>query len=561
MKKKPYLEYSIIAIIALLLIVVIYNQFSNPINSGDRSRLTDKIVILYTNDVHCYVDQYIGYAGLAAYKEQEKKQNPNVILVDCGDAIQGEHIGTIAQGEFIVDMMNKVGYDLAILGNHEFDYGMGSLQTVIKRSKAKYLNCNITYSGSHGNALSQMASYTVLTYGKTKLGFVGVTTPGSINTSTPIYFQENNIFVYDFKSHYNGKDLFETVQRSVDDCIKEGANYVILLSHLGVGTGYEPYTSTNLIANTTGIDAVLDGHSHTVIPFMLVKNKIGNNVVLTSTGDRLRNIGKLTISPKGITSELLTNYKNKETNIGEYIASIRSTYKAEMQKVVGTSTTHLSMYDEKYVRLIRNRETNLGDWCTDALLHASKGDIALFNGGSIRSDIKKGTVTLGDLKDVNGFNNMICKISATGQEILDVLEMAYRKTMNVVTVDGKWSVGEFGGFLQVSGLKCTIDTSQPSYVIVDDNGMYEKINGPRRVKDVMVKQGDEYVPIDPQKSYIVVSTEYLIKESGDGINLFCNHKLLEDCSIHVTQAYIDYFRYLNGDFSDYEKPQGRIIVK
>ena len=298
MKKKPYFEYSLIAIICILLLIICYYQYKNPTTGNNRFNLTDEIIILYTNDVHCYVDQYIGYAGLAAYKNQLKETNPNVILVDCGDAIQGEHIGTIAQGEFIVDMMNKVGYDLAILGNHEFDYGMGSLKTVIKRSKAKYLNCNITYSGSQVNALSQMASYTVLTYGKTKLGFVGVTTPGSTNTSTPIYFQENGLFVYDFKSHYNGKDLFDTVQRSVDDCIKEGADYVILLAHLGVGTGYEPYTSTNLIANTTGIDAVLDGHSHTVIPFMLVKNKIGNNVVLTSTGERLRNIGKLTISPK-----------------------------------------------------------------------------------------------------------------------------------------------------------------------------------------------------------------------------------------------------------------------
>ena len=561
MNKKPYIHYIIIAVLSLLLIFVCYYQYKNPAGSKDRSSLSDEIVILFTNDVHCYVDQYIGYAGLAAYKEQIKKKNPNVIMVDCGDAIQGEHIGTIAQGEFIVDMMNKVGYDLAILGNHEFDYGMGSLKTVINRSKAKYLNCNITYSGSQENALQKTASYTVLTYGKTKLGFVGVTTPGSTNTSTPIYFQENNLFVYDFKSHYNGKDLFDTVQKSVDDCIKEGAHYVILLSHLGVGTGYEPYTSTNLIANTTGIDAVLDGHSHTVIPFMLVKNKKGDNVVLTSTGERLRNIGKLVISPKGISSELLTNYKNKDKNLDEYIASIRSTYKAEMQKVVGTSTTHLSIYDDRYVRLIRNRETNLGDWCTDALLYSCKGDIALFNGGSIRSDIKKGTVTLGDLKDVNGFNNMICKISATGQEILDTLEMAYRKTMNVVTVDGKWSVGEFGGFLQVSGLKCTIDTTQPSYVIVDDNGMFEKINGPRRVKDVMVKQGDEYVPIDPKKEYLVVSTEYLIKESGDGINNFCNHKLLEDCSVHVTQSYIDYFKHLNGDFTAYEQPQGRITIK
>ena len=240
MNKKPYIHYIIIAVLSLLLIFVCYYQYKTPIGKIDRSSLSDEIVVLFTNDVHCYVDQYIGYAGLAAYKEQIKKKNPNVIMVDCGDAIQGEYIGTIAQGEFIVDMMNKVGYDLAILGNHEFDYGMGSLKTVINRSKAKYLNCNITYSGSQENALQNTASYTILTYGKTKLGFVGVTTPGSTNTSTPVYFQENNLFVYDFKSHYNGKDLFDTVQKSVDDCLKEGAHYVILLSHLGVGTGYEP---------------------------------------------------------------------------------------------------------------------------------------------------------------------------------------------------------------------------------------------------------------------------------------------------------------------------------
>ena len=522
--------------------------------------LSDEIIILYTSDVHCYVDQNIGYSGLASYKKQVKEQNPNVVLIDLGDAIQGEYIGTIAKGEFIVDIMNKVGYDLAVLGNHEFDYGMDSLKKIISRSKAKYLNCNITYSGTKENALAQTASYTLLTYGNTKIGFVGVTTPGSTNTSTPIYFQEDGKFVYDFKSHNQGKELFDSVQTSVDSCLKEGANYVIVLSHLGTGTGYQPFTATNMIRNTTGIDAVIDGHSHSIIPNRLV-DKNGKDVVLSSVGEKLRNIGKLTISSKGIHSELISNYKEKETDLDEFIASIRATYKAELQKVVGTSTAHLSIYNEKYVRLIRNRETNLGDWCTDALLHATKGDVCLFNGGSIRSDIKKGVITVGDLKDVNGFNNMICKTSVTGQEILDALEMAYRKTLNIVTVDGKWSVGESGGFLQVSGLKCTIDTSFPSYVIVDDNGMYEKIAGKRRVSDVMVKENGEYVPIDPKKNYILVSTDYLIKESGDGINNFANHALLEDSEISVTQAYIDYFKYLNGNLSDYEKPEGRITIK
>ncbi|MBP5469529.1 MAG: bifunctional metallophosphatase/5'-nucleotidase, partial [Candidatus Riflebacteria bacterium] len=457
--------------------------------------------------------------------------------------------------------MNKVGYDFAVLGNHEFDYGMDGIKKAISRSKAKYLNCNITYSGNKENALAQTASYTIANYGDIKIGFVGVTTPGSTNTSTPVYFQEDGKFVYDFKSHNQGKDLFDSVQTSVNSCLSQGVNYVVVIAHLGTGTGYEPYTSTNMIAKTVGIDAVIDGHSHSIITCELVKNKEGKDVVLTSCGEKLRNIGKLTISSKGISSELINNYKNKEKELDEFIASIRATYNAELQKVVGTSTTHLSLYDEKYVRLIRNRETNLGDWCTDALLHATKGDICLFNGGSIRADIKKGVVTVGDLRDINGFNNMICKIAVTGQEILDALEMSYRKTLNVVTVDGKWSVGEFGGFFQVSGLKCTIDTSDPSFVIVDDNGMYEKVNGKRRVKNVMIKENDEYVPIDVNKEYILVSTDYLIKESGDGINHFTNHKLIEDSQISVTKAYIDYFKYLNGDLSSYEKPQGRITIE
>ncbi len=557
MKKKSS-QYIYIAIALVLVGVLVYlgvnGTFPNPFHFDD-------IVILFTNDTHCYVDQNIGFSGLASYKKEIKEKNKNVILVDCGDAIQGEYIGTIGKGEFIIDIMNKVGYDLAILGNHEFDYGIDSLQKLISRSKAKYLNCNITYSGSKTNALVQTASYTILTYDNVKVGFVGVTTPGSTNSSTPAYFQENGKFVYDFKSHNQGKDLFETVQNSVNSCKNEGTDYVVVISHLGIGTGYEPFTSTRMIANTTGIDAVLDGHSHSVIPNRIVKNKIGKDVVLTSAGEKLRYIGKLTISPKGITSELINNYQEKENELNEYIASIRATYKAELQKVVGTSTTHLSLYDEKYVRLIRNRETNLGDWCTDALLYATKGDICLFNGGSIRADIKEGVVTVGDLKDVNGFNNMICKISVTGQEILDALEMSYRKTLNLVTIDGKWSVGESGGFFQVSGLKCTIDTSMPSFVIVDDNGMFDKIMGKRRVKNVMVKENDEYVPIDRDKNYILVSTDYLIKESGDGINHFANHKLLEDCEISVTQAYIDYFNYLNGDLTAYEKPQGRITIE
>ena len=557
MKKLNLNSIIILCIIFFIIIFSLYDFYCGK----KQSSLSNDIIILFTSDVHCYVDQNIGYSGLAAYKKQLKSSNNNVILIDCGDSIQGEYIGTIAKGEFIIDIMNKVGYDFAVLGNHEFDYGMDAVKTIISRSNAKYLNSNITYSGSGENALAQTASYSILTFGDIKVGFVGVTTPDSTNSSTPIYFQENGKFVYDFKSHNHGKDLFQTVQTSVNSCLSQGVNYVVVVAHLGTGSGYEPYTSTNMIANTTGIDIVLDGHSHSVIPNRLIKNKVGKDVVLTSCGEKLRNIGKVTISPTGISSELISNYNDKVKELDEYVASIRATYNTELQRVIGTSTSHLSVYNEKYVRLVRNRETNIGDWCTDALLHATKGDVCLFNGGSIRADIKKGPITVGDLRDVNGFNNMICKTTVTGQEILDALEMSYRKTLNIVTVDGKWSVGEFGGFFQVSGLKCTVDTSYPSFVIVDDNGMYEKVNGKRRVKNVMIKENGEYVPIDVNKNYILVSTDYLIKESGDGINNFANHKLLEDSVISVTKAYVDYFQYLKGDLSGYEKPQGRITIE
>lgn len=560
MKKKN--DSLLFVIIFIILILIIYFSISNGvIVESKHSKVSKTVTIVYTNDVHCYVDQNIGYSGLKAYITNLKKNTKNVFVVDCGDAIQGEFIGTLFKGQFIIDLMNKVGYDFAVLGNHEFDYGMEALKSHIERSNAKYLNCNITYNGNKFNALAKTASYTVSSIGDTKIGFVGVTTPSATNNSTPGFFQENGNFVYDFKSHNIGKDLFECVQRSVDSCKKEGADYVVLISHLGTGTGYEPFTSTNLIGNTSGIDVVLDSHSHNIIPCAKIKNKIGKEVVLTSAGEKLRQFGVVKISPNGITSELINDYKEKDREINEYIASIRAIYSSELRKIVGTSTTLLSCYDEKYIRLVRNRETNIGDWCTDALLHATSGDLAFFNGGSIRADIKKGVITIGDLKDVNGFNNMICKVSVTGQEILDALEMSYRKTLNVVTVDGKWSVGESGGFFQVSGIKCTIDTSIPSFVIVDDNGMYEKINGARRVKDVMIKENGEYVPIDPNKNYILVSTDYLIKESGDGINIFSNHKLLEDSNIPVTEAYINYFNYLKGDLTSYEKPQGRITIK
>lgn len=560
--KKGLLQNLLIAAAIVIVGALSYYYAAHSNNSKSVSPLKDEIILLYTNDVHCCVDKNIGYAGLSAYKKSMKQAGKNVVLIDCGDSIQGEYIGTISKGDYIVDIMNKTGYDLAICGNHEFDYGMDALKNVINKSKAKYLNSNITYTGNGENALAQTASYTILNFGETKVGFIGVTTPATTNTSTPGCFQENMKFVYDFKSHNNGKDLFNTVQSAVDACLKDGAHYVVAITHLGVGNGYEPFTSTNMIRNTRGIDAVLDGHSHSTVPYMVIQNKEGKNVVLTSSGEKLRSIGQMTISPEGINSELLTTFGGKDQGLAEFINGIKTAYDLELRKVIGTSDTLLSCFNERYVRIIRNRETNLGDFVTDALLAATDGDIAVFNGGSIRADLPKGEVTIGTLNSINGFNNMICKTRVTGQVILDMLEMSYRKTMPMITNDGKWSIGENGGFLQVSGIKCTIDTSVPSSVIVDDNGMFIKVGEWRRVHDVMVKNSEgNYEPIDPLKTYTVVSTDYLIKESGDGITQLTGRELLLDDTISVTQALIDYFKSFNGNLSRYAQPDGRIVIK
>lgn len=559
---KKILTIIIIATLAIIGAGVYLSQEQSKGQKIDRKELKDEITLLYTGDVHCGVDKYIGYAGLVAYKNKVKQEKQNVVLIDCGDAIQGEYIGTLSSGDYIVDIMNECGYDLAICGNHEFDYGAGILNYLIKHSKAKYLNCNITYEGNKANALADTASYTVITYGQTKVGFVGVTTPATTHTSTPGFFMEDGKFVYDFKGYYRGRKLYETIQASVDDCLANGADYVVLIAHLGnSSSSYEDYSSTKVAVNTNGIDVILDSHSHSVIPYQILKNKDGNDVVLTSSGDKLKFIGRVDITPKGIKSELISAFGEKDQHMMQFIDGIKSAYEGNLKKVIGISNVKLSCYDDKYIRIVRNRETNIGDWITDAIRNAAKSDVAVFNGGSIRADIAVGDVTVGDINAVNGFNNQICMLKVTGQEILDLLEMSYRKTLPVITNDGKWSVGEDGGFLQVSGLKCVIDTSIHTPVETDENGIFERIKGQRRVQDVQIIQNGEYEPVDPNKIYTLASSEYLIKDSGDGLNFFAQKDLILDESLSVTQVCIEYFKSLNGDLSDYLKPQKRIVVK
>ncbi len=530
------------------------------------SRENEDIVILFTNDVHGVSSEGIGYAGLAAYKEWLEEETPYVTLVDCGDALQGDALGAVSRGAYLVEIMNAVGYDFAVLGNHEFDYGMEQLASLLSEADAQYLGCNIRYTGEGESAvLAALAPYALVSYGAVDVAYVGVSTPESIAKSTPAYFMgEDGDFVYDFCGA-SGETLYAQVQRTVDECRQAGADYVIVLAHLGVDEASAPFCSTDLIAATSGIDAVLDGHSHSVIPCDVVRNEAGENVLLASTGTGLANIGQLIITPSGhLQTSLISAYPEDDAEVQAYIDGTLSQYEADLNRVVARSEVLLTtLAEDGQTRQIRNRETNLGDFCADAYRAMAGADIAIVNGGGIRADIAAGEVTYGDIIAVHPYGNTLCMVEATGQEILDALEMASRDTQAESGAGGT-AIGENGGFLQVSGLMYTIDTAIPSSVVVDENGMFVSCGDSRRVKDVLVLGADGgYEALDPAAVYTVASHNYLFKDGGDGLNLFMDNDYIIDegmLDYQILIAYVD--EALGGVIGEeYAQPQGRILVE
>ena len=520
------------------------------------------IVILYTNDVHCSIEQEaaddgtvsnMGYAGVAAYKADMKAITSNVALVDCGDAIQGEAIGTLSTGRYLIDIMNASGYDYAVYGNHEFDYGMSRIQELTAEASFKYLSCNFMDIKSDP-AKNVLDAYAIRDFGDKKVAFIGISTPESITKSTPAYFQdEDGNYIYGFCSGGNGQELYDAVQAAVDAAKAEGVDYVVAIAHLGIDTQSSPWTSREVIANTTGIDVVLDGHSHSTIAGETVQNKDGKAVILSSTGDKLRNLGRLVIKANGTMATSLIaakDYTEQDEATTKYIQEIVGQFEALLNEVIAKTDVDLVINDpETGDRMVRNRETNLGDLCADAYRTLLDADIAFVNGGGIRDVIPKGDITYGQIINVHPFGNMACSIEVTGQQILDALELGCASTP-----------GESGGFLQVSGLTYEIHTYIPSGVQLDENKVFQGVEGERRVKNVKVGG----VPIDVNKTYVLASHNYMLKDGGDGYTMFKGAKVLRDEVMIDNQVLINYIQdELKGVVgSEYANPygQGRIEI-
>ena len=530
---------------------------------GKDDRLND-VIVLFTNDVHCGIDDSIGYAGLAAYKKDMNEKYRYVVLADCGDFVQGAYEGTVSKGEYLVDLMNEVGYDFAIFGNHEFDYGIEQLRSNVRRSDAQFLNCNITYTGNGEDWISsETRPYEIKTYGRIKVAFIGVSTPWTTSGSTPARFMENGDFVYDFCQDEDGQRFYDTVQKNVDECLKNGADYVVVLSHLGVEVSADsPFTSLELIENTTGIDVILDGHSHTEAACWIHQNKNGEDVLLSSTGTKLSNIGKLVLGKDGTASVgYIDHYEKKDAGITEKIEQMRSSFAEQMNSVVGHLNTDLLCSDADGVRMVRSREIPIGDFVADAYRTMAGADIGMCNGGGIRADLNSGDITYEDIIAVSPYGNSLCAVKVTGQEVVDMLEYFYRYVQADYVKDGK-AYGEDGSFQQVSGLKFTIDTSVESTAKSDENDAFTGISGARRISDVMVLKDGKYVPIDLSAVYTLASHDYMIKNGGSGMMHFlADHELVIDESVSDYQVLIDYMNMLGGDLSQYRSAENRITVK
>ena len=503
--------------------------------TGEKSEVT----ILYTNDVHTYIDKQapeLTYAAIAALKQSYQNAGKKVLLVDAGDHVQGTAYGSMDQGASIIELMNAAGYDVATPGNHEFDYGMDRAKELMRDADFPYLSCNWVDLRTNLRVLPEIK---VFVRGGVRIAFVGITTPETFTKSTPAYFMNKTQtkYIYDILGGEDGQKLYSAVQKAVDKA-KCLADVVIGLGHLGVDPSSSPWTSEEVIAHTTGFDAFIDGHSHTVMENKQVADASGRLVTLTQTGSYFANVGEMTIAPDGtISTRLVSTYDQEDVAVAAEQAAWVNTVDDMLGEKIAVADTKFYITDPATgKRRIRSGETNLGDFVADGIytyfnevekLHC---DIAIMNGGGIRSDEDAGYWTFKTCKQVSPFGNVACLMSVTGKQIQDALEFAAR----FAGAEGK----ENGGFLQVAGATYEIRTDIPNTVQTDDKNVWiGSATGTPRVQNVKIydRHTGTYEPLDPAKTYALAGMNYTLRNLGDGFAMFDGAELIKD---YVSEDYL-----------------------
>ena len=556
-------------LLSILCSVLLIVLLSIPVSAANAEKSND-IVILYTNDTHAYIDGPLSFDTIGALKKNLEKQYRYVLLVDAGDHLQGTAFGSMDQGASVLQLMNKAGYDLATPGNHEFDYGMDIFLERAREAEFPYLSCNLYHQEDGVRGENLLESFQAYHFGKEIVAFIGITTPETIVKSTPAYFQdENGNFCYGISGGDDGQALYDDVQFAVDAIRRAGATKVIAVGHLGDDPSSSPWTSEEVIAHVSGLDAFIDGHSHSEVSGQQILGADGEPVLLTQTGEYLNNVGIMVIdyetgeiqSDLIVCEDILKTVKNKDGTESSVVSGHRLTSELysgpewvndytisfvknqwinkvnqKLKQKIGESRVILDNYAEDGTRLVRKQETNTGDFAADALYYLfdqmdMNVDAAIVNGGGIRNQAVTGTMTYKTCKDIHTFGNIACLQTVTGQQLLDALEWGARFA---------GSDQECGGFLQVSGIRYQIDTDWPDSTQKDGNGMW--IGGPTggyRVHDVAIydRETDSWRALELQETYRLAGYNYTLRNSGDGYNMF-------SCAVNVVDYVMEDYMVL-----------------
>ncbi|MBR5967892.1 MAG: bifunctional metallophosphatase/5'-nucleotidase [Lachnospiraceae bacterium] len=529
---------------ALIIAMLVPANVSRAATYDPDVNFKGKTVILHTNDVH---GKIAGYTYTKALKATYERAGAEVILVDAGDYSQGQPEVSVYKGLSAIKIMNRAHYDYATLGNHEFDYGWPQLKKNLKKAKFTVLCADVF--DENGKILEGCKANDVYkTKSGLKIGFFGLETPEAQTKTNPALI-EGLKFVA-------GKDLYACAQAQVDELAKK-SDVIICLSHLGVDASSEPNTSYDLAKNTTGIDFIIDGHSHTVM-------EAGpNGEKIQSTGTELKNIGVIVIDNK--TKKIEDNYLiavDETLPTSKLVAKKTNKYTNKINELYGVvfGKSEVDLNGDKAPGN-RTEETNLGDLITDAMLAAVLKDkdslvtvdedhiLAITNGGGIRASVPAGDITKKQLYTVLPFGNTVTVVYVTGAELLEALEASCFDCPNAV-----------GGFPQVSGIKFTIDTTK-AYKANAETYPGSTYYGPSKITRVSIDSinGKKFSKTD---TYAVITNNF-VAAGGDTYYVFKAASAYLDTGITLDQALMDYvLEKLGGTIgSDYAKPQGRITVK
>ena len=538
-------------VLALLLSVVMTLTLLVSSAWADEPKpLNGKTVILHTNDVHGSIELY---AKVAAMKGDYEAQGAQVILADAGDYSQGTVYVSLEKGKNAVTMMNLAGYDVATIGNHEFDYGYAQLKSNLNSAAFDVVCANVLQDGN-----PVFDAYTMINKGGVQVAFVGLETPEAQTKANPALIQGLTFLA--------GDEMYAAVQTQVDAARTAGADIVIVLTHLGVDSSSEPNTSYDLYEKVTGIDFIIDGHSHTV----MTKGPEGEPI--QSTGTALNNIGVITIdnaTKKIESNELIPIWHTEEVD-GDNVTVYD--YTKSDETVANDAKAIIDLidadYDQKFAESAvdlngakapgnRTEETNLGDLITDAMMWAIKtkapgvdmtNAVAITNGGGIRAPIAKGDITKKDVNTVLPFGNTLAVVYVKGSELLEALEASTYCTPK-----------SLGGFPQFAGMEVELNTAC-EYDANDTTYPGSTYFGPKSINRITIKTVNGKA-FDKDATYAVITNNFLAA-GGDTYYAFAAAQTQFDTGLPLDEILMEYITVeLNGVVTDkYAAPQGRLTI-